>query len=65
MLGFASITVIAGLFGYYYAGLFERISIAAYLQWVLVIAIVFQKKRNEGLRTGKDEVRRYRSTAKY
>ena len=42
ILGFALITVIAGLSGYYYAGLFERISIAAYLQWVLVIAIVFQ-----------------------
>ncbi|OGF44709.1 MAG: hypothetical protein A2231_05135, partial [Candidatus Firestonebacteria bacterium RIFOXYA2_FULL_40_8] len=39
MLGFALVTVVAGLTGYYYAGLFERISIAAYLQWVLVIAI--------------------------
>ena len=44
ILGFALITVIAGLSGYYYAGLFERISIAAYLQWVLVIAVVFQKQ---------------------
>ena len=44
ILGFALITVIAGLTGYYYAGLFERISIGAYLQWVLVIAVFAQKQ---------------------
>jgi len=47
ILGFALITVIAGLSGFYYAGLFERISIVAYLQWVLVIAVVFRKQEKQ------------------
>jgi len=47
ILGFALITVIAGLSGFYYAGLFERISIIAYLQWVLVIAVVFLKQKSQ------------------
>lgn len=40
ILFFAILTVISGLFGYYYTGLLERISVGFYLQWVMVTAIV-------------------------
>lgn len=44
ILVFAVITVIAGLSGYYYAGLFERIAVGFYLQWVMVTAMVTLKQ---------------------